>query len=62
MEMFCAAMSGKGRSVAALQVKRQFFACCAQKDIPSTESRNIQTNRIVCGVLLLQGALGLLCR
>jgi DNA polymerase-3 subunit alpha/error-prone DNA polymerase len=42
------AMSGKGRSVcAAKKSKDNFFACCAQKDIPSTESRNIQTNRIV---------------
>jgi DNA polymerase III alpha subunit len=49
MEMFCAAMSGKGPVGCVTKVKDNFFACCAQKDILSTESRNIQTNRIVCG-------------
>jgi hypothetical protein len=47
-------MSGKGRSVAALQkVKTIFLHVVLKRTSLVLKSRNIQTNRIVCGVLLL---------
>jgi DNA polymerase-3 subunit alpha/error-prone DNA polymerase len=62
MEMFCAAMSGKGRSVAALQkVKTIFFACCAQRTSFSTSQEIYRQIESFAGYSFLQ-APRLLCR